>query len=324
MNTATVRVYAAGGGGIKMLSVYANTGSQPNFADLDIACLDTSDTNFKASPFQGQDKLFIIPEADGSGADRAKNYESIEDKYNEIINKFPPRDVNVFVCTGSGGSGSTYANVMAPKLAKAGHSVVVIMVGSKESRKRITNTRGTLNSLLNTVEITEAPIMLRYHCNDKSGKFGPVDDAVQADISYICYLASRQNTGLDGADVANFFNYRKVLPTLPPMLTMLTITDSVKELANVKSPIAIASVYKEADPTKHGVDSDYDCFGTNNCTQVKNDIHYAISNAGVKEILQDLEKSLEENVAKSNERSTVSLISDETKKSAKPNGIILD
>lgn len=285
-----IRIYACGGCGIKVSDYFNNVPVEKGFAEISVTCLDTSDSNIRGTSFT-KDQLFIIPDVDGSGGVRGENIDLINDNYQNIINAFPPADVNIVVGAGGGGSGSGFVNIVTERLVDEGYNTFSIVVGSNESSRRLTNSIATVKSLALSVQEINKNIVVAYFQNEASGRFADVDLAVRSLISKVSYLSSKQNIGLDTADLRNFFNYGNVAKSVQPMLVLLQVCDSVEELRNVKKPISIASIYKELDPIKHGVECDYDCFGTSETSAIKEDMHFAITNDGLNDILKTMESS---------------------------------
>lgn len=305
-----IRIYACGGCGIKVSDYFNNVETEKGFAKISLACLDASDSNIRGTSFT-KEQLYIIPgDIDGSGGVRGENIDLIDDNYQNIINEFPPQDINIIVGAGGGGSGSGFVNVFAERLTAEGHSTLVIIVGSSESTRRLTNSISTIKSLALSVEQINKNITMAYFQNEAGGRFYDVDKAVRSLISKVSYLGSRQNIGLDSADLRNFFDYSAVAKNVPPMLVLLQVCDSVEELRNVNKPISIASIYKELDPIKHGVNSDYDCFGTSETPAIKEDMHFAITADGITDILKVMENerkaSTDSSKARTNNRITIS------------------
>lgn len=217
-----VMVYAAGGAGTNVaakLLQYIDH-NDPGFAGLNICFADTSDSNLsKDIP---EDKCYIIEGLDGSGKVRAENHKEISKRTRDILQKFKPSDLNIVLSSAAGGSGSVIAPSLVGELLAKNCPVIVISIGSVQTRLEIENTLKTLKSYEAIAKMRSAPVVLAYLQNDSKTSRTQVDATIDYLITSLCGLFSGQNRELDSKDLANWLRFDRVT-SFPIGLTSLTI-----------------------------------------------------------------------------------------------------
>lgn len=254
-----VRVYAAGGTGANI------TRSLLNFTGAEMAAgakilpvfLDSSDSNIR--DLKGRVEHYLLDSVDGSGGDRAANLELIAQATPEILLTYPPKDLNIIVHSGGGGTGNVFGNCLARELLKRGEKVVIYAAGSALSKQETTN---SLNMLLSYEKLCRhKPVVMTYYENTAEVSESENNRNILRDIGLMTVLFSGQNHGLDSADLGNLLNYPKVT-SFESRLTMLTAYSG--NVALPKGEVAVAMVSLIGDES-HGVpvlDVEYRTKGT--------------------------------------------------------------
>jgi hypothetical protein len=249
-----VRLYACGGGGINMghkIDHIAQT-SLDSFATLDVVYLDTSKSNLHhdidaesvyliQNPNSGEDK-------DGSGQERATNYEDIDAQTRSILQRFKPADLNIVLSTGGGGSGSVIAPSIMSELLDKGLPAIGICIGDDSKFTR--NSLNTLKSYEKIAEIRQKPVSLLYIQNSLEMNRAAVDVRVQHMVTSLCLLFSRRNRELDNRDLYNWLNYQ--IPTsYQPALTALSLVSDLnpQNLSKLGNLISIATLATSVSDT---------------------------------------------------------------------------
>lgn len=226
MNTSyNVRVYAAGGGGITIgyeLEILRDK-EVPGAGRLDVVYIDTSKSNLK--PGIPEEACFLfgnVAEVDGSGQRRLENKDIILKRAKEILKQFPPKDVNIVISTGGGGSGSVIAPSIVAELTERKELVIVMIVGSKLTKMYALNTMNTLKSYEGISKTFKEPVVACYFENQLRQSHSEVNKSIVKTIGDILILASGQNESFDRMDLRNFLHYQTTT-SFDPMLTILTV-----------------------------------------------------------------------------------------------------
>ena len=238
------RIYACGGAGInigKKLEQFRGT-SEAGVADLEITYIDTSRSNLD-STVSGE-HCYLLEGLDGSGKIRRDNYKAISDNTRKILQSFGPLDVNIIISSGSGGSGSVIAPSLATELLDNDQNVIVIVIGSSDSRIDIDNTLKTLKSYDAISQKRERPVVAAYFQNSAETSRSKVDESVVSVLFSLTTLFSRENRELDTRDLYNFLNYHRVT-SFKPKLVGLTVHIGDVPADAMEDVITVASVVKD-------------------------------------------------------------------------------
>lgn len=209
MSKNKISVYACGGTAINILTplVSVTKSHEPGYAELSLTMIDTSQSNL--SP--GLDYNFFHVTgfgdvtADGSGMVRSANFKAAKQVAPKILHEHQPSGLNVILCSGGGGSGSTIANVLADELLSKQHSTIVIMIGATNCSKSISNTIETLQSFHGISQSRGQSLSIHYLENKKGMPIDKeVDVRARAMLLLIASIWSGENHGLDSADLSNF------------------------------------------------------------------------------------------------------------------------
>lgn len=247
----TMNIYAAGGAGINIVSQLMRHADRPSdgFAAFKPVFIDTSASNFKRAGLDVEDeRVYLIEDRDGSGKKRDSNASAIAERAKEILHRYKPGDINVIVHSASGGSGSVIGPIVAGQLMAKDAQLIVITIGSTDSRIEVDNTMKTLKGYEASARKVEKPVNMVYYENSSATPRGSVDQKVQTIIVLLAAIFSGQNHELDSADLSNFLNYQKVT-AIEPQLSHLEFYSKNVEIArghNVISAVSISDAQTDA------------------------------------------------------------------------------
>lgn len=226
MAKQTMRVYACGGCGTnlayRLQKDVTGTTHAVNFAKIDIAYIDSSDSNaFDDIP---ESSFLHAAHMYGSGKFRAENADTLLDPefIGDVMRRFEPAEVNVVIAGAGGGSGAVIAHGIVGRLMELGKAVVVFIVGSKATRVDVSNSMKTVKSLDNLVHEHKQPLALFYRENSKEISREQVDEDVHEALLSLSVLWSGNNRELDRRDLENWLRYDRVT-THPAELNQLLI-----------------------------------------------------------------------------------------------------
>jgi len=237
----TMKLLGCGGAGINIVKKFLGKSGE-GFADLDICMLDTSRSNMPKDI--NEDNIYLFDGLDGSGKLRASNYSVISERAREIVQRVKPGDVTVVVHSASGGSGSVLAPVLISELLKREVMVMVVAVGSSDSRIEVENTIKTLKSYAIISQKNERPINMIYAENTREMGRGAVDKAIETNIILASLFFSGQNRELDKSDLRNFLDYHKVT-SFAPKLTMVDFCSGGVSLERDQALVSAVSLTDE-------------------------------------------------------------------------------
>jgi hypothetical protein len=300
-NINTVRLYAMGGVGF-------NAGSQlENFRDhkitgaaaLDIAYGDTSDSDLQANI--SPEHCFFLPGAKGSGKFQGQHLDAIDAHAKSILQQFKPSStLNIFLSSGSGGSGAPMVSTLASELLATGHNVIAIIVGTTADKREIGNTRNHILSLANVAEDTDKPLVAAYFQNSPETPREEVDKAIIALIGGLCVLFSGKNHGLDPQDLFNWLHFNGNKTTsYGARLAQLGMFEGAKRIGNIGNVISVATLTTPQSGHEIEQTPEYQVVGrlspnTNQVLIDKAPIHFVVSTGLYGNVLNDLEGRLAE------------------------------
>lgn len=262
---SSVALYGLGGTGINIVAPFIKSNGivDPGFAELTTYFVDTSRSNLRKANLSGpnvESLLYVIPGVDGSGKDRAENIGPIKERVQEILLKLKPKELNILVHSGSGGSGGVMGNVLAREIMDRGLDVIVLMVGSTDSKKELTNTLATLTTYERFVGALGRPIVVDYRQNDKDGSIGEVDKLLHQSIILLASFFSNQNDGMDSKDLKNWLNYPKVT-SFDPAMVKLSFFSKDPMLGREDHLLALATLSDGVVPTTPPIPVEYQAIG---------------------------------------------------------------
>lgn len=240
--TNEIRIYAAGGGACNIVSELESTlvAGDVGFASTLPCYIDTSKSNLINKKID-EAHTYFFEGMDGSGKVRAANYEEITKNALAILQKFKPTMFNIVVHTASGGSGSVIAPVLVSELKSRGEQVIVITVGSTDTRIEIENTIKTLKSYESIAGLRKSPVVMHYVQNTEQLSRQAVNKQVKIAISLLCGLFSGQNEELDTADLKNWMEYLK-FSNGPAQLVSLNFVTDQKDLDTFGTVVSVATL----------------------------------------------------------------------------------
>lgn len=301
----SVTVYSCAGTGINIVSELESARKEPTpgFANLNACYIDTSKSNLMNKNLP-EEAIYLFDGIDGSGKVRSTNYEEIAKNVKSILLKFKPSDFNVVVHSGSGGSGSVIGPVIASELKARGHQVVVIMVGSTDTRIEIENTIKTLKSYESISIKRDLPIVMHYIENSRKLARNEVNKHAKRAISLLMGIFSGQNAELDTSDLKNWLEYTNISGT-EPRLASLTFACDTSELDNAGTVISVATLASTDMDTRLDQTPAYQCVGyapecwktgAKDSLQLIGDypIHYCISDDFIVTSVNALTKALKD------------------------------
>lgn len=218
MTPRTIKFWACGGTGTNLVNRFNKSRNKEvaGFATLQSCFIDTSTSNM--DPAIPASDIFLFEECAGSGKRQEANYGVIFERRLEIINKFKPADLNIFVHSTSGGTGPTAAQVLCNELLKQGFQCISICVGNTSSYIETQNTLATLQRYEKMIAARARPLAMYYRENSPTNPRGEVDRDVHAALVMISILFSGQNRELDVEDLNNFLDYQAVTRHRPMLV----------------------------------------------------------------------------------------------------------
>lgn len=281
-------LYGCGGAGINLVSTLVNYNGEksPGFAKINTFFLDTSSSNLPAGV--PDDHVYIIDGLDGSGKKRDSNYQIIAERSKEMLHRFKPGAVNVVIHSGSGGSGSVIGPTLVSELLNRGAAVIVIMIGSSDSRIEANNTVNTLKSYEVISQKREMPVVAVYYENSKDMPRGRVDQRINTTIALLAAIFSGENRELDSADLINFLNYQKVT-SFKPKLSFLDFFSKTIEVGKDQSVVTLVTLTDETTDSSVNLPVEYQAVGfISEATKKNIDIELPIHTAVISGYFHDV------------------------------------
>jgi hypothetical protein len=299
-----IKVYCCGGAGMNiggMLEKHRNQ-SEVAFADLEIEYIDTSKSNLRQHIDQSH--CYLMENLDGSGKLRTENHAEINDRVKAILQQFKPADFNIVLHSAAGGSGSVIGPLLTRQMLLDDAQVVVLIIGSADTRLDAENTLKTIKSYENIAKTTSNPVVMAYAQNSQEVSRESADSGMFDRIMSLAVLYSKENLELDSRDLYNWLHYDRATSHPVKLVTMSLLEGnaSLKELGNI---ISVATLAKQNSSTALIEMPEYQCVGflpedTASNVAAKSPLHFVISDGVVPEIVKHLQgilKSLEQQQA---------------------------
>lgn len=295
MSKATIRLYALGGAGVNSAINFYGAKATKGFAEIKTCFVDTSVSNMRdmiGTTISDED-VYLLDGVDGSGKQRSANYQEFLTHVKPILHKFKPEDFNIVVSSASGGSGSTLAMIIIKELIERGHSAVLVLIGSEESKITIENTVKTLQSIDNiSRKQVKRPIVVSYWHNSAKQSRSANDESIKQTILALSMLTSKENKELDTADVTNFIGFDSVT-SVKEGISLLYITSDEEVASSIKYPISSASLFCKYGASADNLTPEYSCTGYPTPEVLKeSDLHFVISQHEVESIYKNLDERL--------------------------------
>lgn len=243
-----IRVYGCGGTGVKIASMFEPMRDQPEpgIANVSVTYVDTAFSDLHGDIKQTD--CYLFRDTDGSGGLRRELSDQIIDCVPELVQLHEPKNLNIVISSGSGGSGSVIAPSLVSELVRQGKQVIAIVVGDAHTYQWMTNTMGTIRSYNGISQVRGRTVPLAYFENTSNNTEQQVNMQVAQLVTGLSALWSRQNQGLDSKDLEHFLNPEKITD-FPPQLAMITLY--VKEIPkeeeeNVMTVVSLAKTREES------------------------------------------------------------------------------
>lgn len=321
-----VKLYACGGGGLNIGSNFEKHrgASDAGFADIDVIYIDTSMSNLNQNI--SLDHAYLLQGLDGSGKVRKENYEEITSRILDILQQHKPGDLNIVLSTAAGGSGSVIAPSLVSELLSRGECVVVITVGSADTRLEAENTLKTIKSYEAIARMRKAPVVMSYVQNDDTMNRARVDSYVKSVVIGLCALFSRENRELDSKDLFNWLYFDKVT-TFQPQLAAMSMVEPGEPTSSLGNVISVATLITDEGNSKLGNMPEYQCVGylANSApasVRQATPVHFVTSDGVFPSVVKNLDtvlKSLEESQAARLKKNNILSAND----SSTENGLVL-
>jgi hypothetical protein len=290
-----MQIYSCGGAGInlgKHFEPYRGQ-SEKGFSNLNVRYIDSSDSNL-GSVKTDPENIHVLEETAGAGKKRSLPYEEIRARASEILLKYKPEDINIVLHGFGGGSGSVIGPVLVSELLSRGHAVIVIGVGSTDSRIEIDNTVDTIRSYATISKIRKRPVPVIYYENNKDTPRGSVDTEVYAAVAFLSAFFSGDNHEMDKTDLYNFLNYQEVTEYDPRLSYLEFFTQDI-QIGKDHSLISVATLSDLDTPTTLNHLVEYQCTGFIDPTVtaklgIKLPIHLCVMDGVFNDILSRLTK----------------------------------
>ncbi len=255
------QVIACGGAGTNILAEFSKIGvtDLPGFARVIPCYVDTSMSNLRNKQIPDEN-LYLFEGIDGSGKVRSQNYDDISKKTKEILLKFKPTPINIILHSASGGSGGIIGSVLVSELKARGHQVIVVLIGSTDTRIEIENTIKTLKSYESISEKRDSSVVLHYLENTRLEPRGEINRQARKFIQSLMGLYSGQNDELDTADLKNWLNYTSITGG-QPRLASINMAVTTEELNSVGTVVSVATLAMPGMETCIGQTPAYQCVG---------------------------------------------------------------
>lgn len=300
-----MNVYACGGAGInvaKHFEKFRKTHEQSDHADDKVFArtmpiyIDTSRSNL--TPDIPAEHTYVLSGLDGSGKVRRENAEAITQCTLDILQKFKPADISIVLSSTSGGSGSVLAPSITSELLNRGQTVIVIAIGSDDSRIELENTSKTIKTYEAIAKLRKTPVTMLYHNNSEvDGGRKDVDAEVIQQITKLAALFSGCNRELDTKDLQNWLFFNRVTSFQPKLCFMDFYSGKIDSLKNGQV-ISVATLCLDGYSSSAGTAVEYQTVGY--VTEAQNEkmhltasLHYVILDGVVAEIHSDISAKLQ-------------------------------
>lgn len=297
MSKRVTRIYACGGGAIKITADLVDLVDIAGFSDTKISRLDTSDKNLTHN--MPQSSIFVLQDADGSGKQRDHNYKPVVASMSKILAQHQPEDYNIVIFTAGGGSGSVIGPVLVGELLQRKAPVIALVIGTIGDETQAQNSVNTIKSLSGIQAQAKRPLVFAYFEVNQHNSQSDVDRQVRGILPTLLNLLDSNNAIIDNKDIINFLDWTNVRKDLPAQLACLEVYngDELDELAG-KAPITMASIYPDEERKFLPVTPSYSTDGIRSELPANNEfakvtLHYVIHAGPIKPIFNALEDSLQ-------------------------------
>lgn len=252
-----IRIYTAGGCGLKAAYNLVNVPNKPGYTRPVIAVFDSSKSDLQTDTSNHEISPVFLDE-DGLGKNRKLAASVIRPHIAPFVANHAPGQVNIVIFSLSGGTGSVAGPMIVKELMAQGENVVALVVGDTSNKTEAENTLSTLSDLSKLSKESGKALNIMYYENkDDVGEkethhinvntIPNVDRALERDISALCLLFSGEHIGLDSKDITNFLNFNNTTK-IDAKMVELCFTPNFEELdAYVGSVYAMATICSSPD-----------------------------------------------------------------------------
>lgn len=246
-----LRIYAAGGCGIKLAHTQIKVPNKPGYAKPAIAVFDSSKSDLEED-ISNHEISHVFLNEDGLGKNRSLAAKVIRPHIPSFIGNNPPGQVNLVIFGLAGGTGSVGGPMIMKELLQAGENVIALIVGNATNHREATNTLSTINDLNKMAAALgkAVPIMYFENRSEESnhhinvGNVSAVDALVGRSVHALSLLLSGEHIGIDSKDITNFLNYNNTT-SLSPKMVEVCFTANFEDLEGYKDCVYSAAMVAE-------------------------------------------------------------------------------
>lgn len=295
----TVRLIACGGAACNIAKNMSkeSKGELAGQGRLKMTFVDTSNSNLINQATINESDIYLITGLDGAGQDRGKNIEAVNAHVPpivEFITRQGDADLNIILCSFSGGSGSIIGPLLGKRLLAEGQSVVVIGIGDMSTWQYAKNTHGTIMTLDKMARDGGFPFITQFFYNEGSATHKAVDGMVENMVHALRVLYSNNNEGLDSTDLKNWLRH----PSIENKLMCLSVVMDNETLnPDYGNAISVATLGSSGQKTDFNGLLNYQTTGiyTQDVGKFSENVyHFVVSDGYFDKIAETYKKRLEE------------------------------
>jgi hypothetical protein len=257
-----MKVYLCGGTGVNIANAIKTMSASPDsmtgMANIELVLIDTSNANLTNA--NAKDSVYLFKGIDGGGKHRGDIHPVVSPKAFEILEKFPAGDMNVVISSLGGGSGSVIAPCIMRELLKQNKLALAVGITNNDSKIEVENTVDTMGSYEGLARTLKKCVVLAPFHNNNSAGFADVNTLVANLVMLLAVLSSRQNHGLDSADLVNWINFDAVTDVSPRLMGLMHATNKT-EIGDDIHPITVATLGNHGDDVRPSWVPDYQAVG---------------------------------------------------------------
>lgn len=241
----SIRIYACGGAGVNLGQLLEKNrlSTSESVANLEITYVDTSRSNMSGSTVDDE-HVYLFDGLDGSGKIRRENHQEIAKRIRDIVQSHPARELNIVIQSLAGGTGSVIGPSIVSELLDKGQAVVVLAIGSADTKLDADNTLRSLKSYEAIVDLRQKPVTMVYLQNTKANRREDVNQSLVGTVLSLAVLWSGNNREMDTKDLFNFLNFH-VPTSFEPQLAHLSLVGPDETLAVGGHVISVATLVRD-------------------------------------------------------------------------------